>query len=119
MVKQQQLLIQEPVKQIEIRDYDLTDGEGIVDTYSPGVYPVCLGSPFSGFNIGEKHYIISEEDFLDSTIGKGGLIIPKTAYELVSYNEKTRLAVAREVTESSLLETIAVEFHMKDFERDL
>ena len=90
-------------KQITIRDYDLDAGR--VDTPET--------SPFLGLNIGEQHYIISEEDFcLNSTEGRGGLVKPKTAYELVSYNERTCLAKAREVVDPSLLETIAVEFHM-------
>ena len=91
-------------KQITIRDYDLDSCR--VETHET--------SPFLGLNIGEKHYIISEEDYCaNSTEGRGGLVKPKTAYELISYNERTRLAKAKEVVDPSLLENIAVEFHMQ------
>jgi len=36
----------------------------------------------------------------------------KRAYELVSYNQKTGVAKAREVTDQSLLRRIAIELHL-------
>lgn len=71
-------------------------------------------SPVIGFNIGSKHYIINEVDYCArSTTGRGNLVIPRTAYTLIKYNPKTRTARAREVTDRSLLEKIAVEFNME------
>jgi hypothetical protein len=93
--------------EITIRNYDRENG--LVETDGT--------SPFLGLDINGKHYIIGEEDYcVNSTRGRGDLVIPKTVYELVAYNERTGTAKAKEVTERSLLEKIAVEFHMQDME---
>jgi len=90
--------------EITIRNYDRENG--LVETEGT--------SPFLGLDIGGKHYIIGKKDYCaNSTRGRGDLVIPRTAYELIEYNERTRTAKAREVTERSLLEKIAVEFHMQ------
>ncbi len=86
-----------------IRNYDLDRGR----------VATSESSPYLGLNIGEKHFVISEKDYCElSTEGRGGLVIPKTAYELLNYDARTLTAKVREVTDRSLLEKIAVEFHM-------
>jgi len=92
-------------KEITIRRYDRENGRVRVEGTSP----------FLGFDIKGEHYIIGEEDYLQSSSGaRGNLVIPRTAYVLVSYDERTEIAKAREITDGSLLERIAIEFHMEN-----
>ena len=69
-------------------------------------------SRVKGIDIENKHYIVT----MAVLIMKGakrqdGVLVPERAYELVSYDEKTKVAVAEEVEDSSLVEKIAVEMH--------
>ena len=74
-------------------------------------------SPYLGLDLDGKHYILNEDDYCaHSTEGRGGLTIPRTAFELVKYDAQTRTATAREITDKSLVQRIAVEFHMQHHE---
>ena len=71
-------------------------------------------SDYLGFDVEGKHYIFHIDDYVTYDPPKrGDLTVPKRAFELVSYDEKTCVAKAREITDSSLLEKIAIEFHLE------
>ena len=94
-------------EEIIIKNYDRE--RGCVDTSET--------SPYLGLDLDGKHYILNEDDYCaHSTEGRGGLTIPRTAFELVKYDAQTGTATAREVTDKSLVQRIAVEFHMQDRE---
>ena len=90
--------------EITIRNYDRE--KGIIQWEET--------SPFLGVDLDGKHYILREEDILNAqTRGRSEVAVPRRAYQLISYDAKKGIAKAIEVTERSLLERIALEFHQE------
>ena len=96
---------------IKISNYDLEDGCTIRGE------SLDLDSPYRGVGFEGNHYIVNINDLANhATIGRGGLEIPRAVFEVIDYNVQTMVSRAREVTDRTLVERIALEFHMKNRE---
>jgi len=88
-------------------------GEITINDYDRNLEIGLNTNAFLEVDIEGRTYFVKQDDYFGGSMTEKHILMPKKAYERVSFDEDTGTAKAREITDRSLVQRIAVELHFQ------